>query len=116
MIDPAQTGWRKDIHAVAALLEKASGNSQSINRYAREITEHQKKIAQHDVEYRLVAKEIADKYPDLDMYFVQERAGLFYSGNRGGRYDILHATVKEGHFDLELIAEIGKEYEDEDDV
>lgn len=113
LVDPRDSGWRKDIHNVAALLEKAASHSVQMRYHTLNIAKEQEQIKKSEAELKVVAKQLALNYPDLDMYFVESKGGFSFN-TTAKRYDIIHATVRGGELSLEVVAEIGRE-DDEDD-
>lgn len=113
LVDPRDVGWRKDIHNVAPLLEKAATHSSKIRYHTLNLAKEREHIQKHEAEFKVLAKQLALAYPDLDMYFIQTKGGFSFHAS-ASRYDIIHATVKGGELSLEIIAEMGKEDDEED--
>ena len=112
LIDPRDFGWRKDIRIVAELLDKAAAHIRRMKYHAIAMSKEQDGIQKNEAEFKLIAKQLALAYPDLDMYFVESQTNQSFHSSHN-RYDILHATVRGGELSLEIVAEIGKEDEDD---
>ena len=113
LVDPRDTGWRKDIHIVAELLDKAATHARRMGYHAKAMSKEQENIQRNEAELKVVAKQLALAYPDLDMYFIESQSSLSFHTSQS-RYAIIHATVRGGELSLEIVAEIGKEDDEQD--